>query len=268
MDGLLSPSHMSENSYLKSVDYPKRDGVKRWFEKPLGAYLLEREQYIMSRILPNLFGFHILQIGSIGTDDLLGSSRISHQIVMNLEDELPSGDACLQCSTECLSIASDSIDVVVLPHVLEFCANPHKMLREIERILIGEGHLVIIGFNPLSFCGLWRLFLAWRDDPPWNGLFFSFARIKDWFSLLDFEIIRIERFFYKPPLINMTIMGKLHFLEKLGNYCCSYFGGIHIIVAKKRVVPLTPISLTWHKRRKMIASGIAEPTTRLFSQSQ
>ncbi len=259
---------MSENSYLKSTENLKRERVKRWFEQPLGVSLLDRERSIISTILPNLFGFHVMQIGSICTDDFLGSSRISHQILMSLEDELPSGRAGLQCSAEFLPIASDSMDVVVLPHVLEFCSNPHKMLREIERILIGEGHLVIIGFNPLSFCGLWRLFLAWRDDPPWNGLFFSFNRIKDWFSLLDFEIIRIERFFHKPPLMNMNIMSKLNFLEKLGNYGWSYFGGIHIIVAKKRVIPLTPISATWYKRRKMISSGIVEPTTRTFNQSQ
>jgi len=240
-----------------------RERLKAWFRHPLGQYLMECEQGILDELLPNLFGYHIIQLGLLTEGELLRTSPITHRVCVQLEAE---GDlhsaADLQCTTESIPLAPDSIDVVVLQHVLEYSPNPHKLLREIHRTLIGEGHLIIIGFNPRSFCGIWRTMLAWRDEPPWNGQFFSINRIKDWFSLLDFELVDIRRFFYRPPFRNMNIMEKLGFLEKLGNYCWSVFGGIYIIVVKKHVIPLTPIKVGWHKRRDMIASGFAEPTAR------
>ena len=254
---------MLNDAKLKSGALSVSSRLKVWFTHPLGTYIREQERQILDGILPDLFGYHFMQIGTLFGDSLLDSSRIGHRMLVQLEDE---GELLLEtdmlCASDYLPIASDSMDVVVLPHGLEYSPNPHKLLREIERVLIGEGHLVITGFNPWSLCGIWRMLLAWRDEPPWSGHFFSYARIKDWFSLLDFELVRIERFFYRPPLMNMTLFGKLSFLEKLGKYCWSVFGGVYIIVVRKRVVPLTPVKLIWHKRRRMIESGIAEPTTR------
>jgi len=240
-----------------------KNKLYNWFNRPLGVYLLDCEQAILDRILPELFGYHYMQVGLLCRDRFLNSTRISHRIVVQLDEEgeLQPGSN-MQCAHDSLPIAADCMDVVVLPHVLEYSPNPHKLLREIERILIGEGHLIIIGFNPWSLCGIWRLLLAWRKEPPWSGHFFSYTRIKDWFSLLDFEVVRIERFFYRPPLANMNLVRKLGILEKLGNYCWSVFGGVYIIVVKKRVVPLTSIKVIWHKRRRVLESGIAEPTAR------
>jgi SAM-dependent methyltransferase len=240
-----------------------RQRLQAWFERPLGQYLLEREQAILDRILPDLFGYHFMQLGSLAGDRFTNSTRISHRIMAQLEEEgIPRPGVSMQCTQDNLPLAADCLDVVILPHVLEYSPNPHKLLREMERILIGDGHLIIIGFNPWSPCGLWRLLLAWRDEPPWNGHFFSFTRIKDWFSLLDFEVVRVERFFHCPPFANMKLVQRLNFLEKLGNYCWRVFGGIYIIVVKKRVVPLTSIKVIWQKRRRLIESGIVEPTAR------
>ncbi len=254
---------MSNDANLNSGALSLSSKLKIWFGRPLGNYIRERERHILDGILPDLFGYHFMQIGTVFGDSILESTRIGHRILVQLEEEgeVQSG-ADMVCASDLLPIAADTMDVVVLPHVLEYSPNPHKLLREIERILIGEGHLVITGFNPWSLCGIWRLLLAWRDEPPWNGHFFSYARIKDWFSLLDFELVRIERFFYRPPLMNMKLMNRLSFLEKLGNHCWSVFGGVYIIVVKKRVVLLTSVKLTWHKRRRMIESGIVEPTAR------
>jgi SAM-dependent methyltransferase len=235
---------MTSDEKLNPGGLPVGGRLKDWFERPLGNYIRERERQILDAILPNLFGYHFIQLGTIFGDSILESTRIGHRICVQLEEEgQQQTGADLVCASDSLPIASDTIDVVVLPHILEYSPNPHKLLREIERIMIGEGHLVITGFNPWSLCGLWRLLLAWRDEPPWNGHFFSYTRIKDWFSLLDFEVIRIERFFYRPPLMNMKLLNRLSFLEKLGNYCWSIFGGIYIIVVRKRVIPLTPVKI-------------------------
>jgi SAM-dependent methyltransferase len=255
---------MSDNHKPEPAEPPFSNRLRMWFEQPLGRYIRERECQLLDTILPNLFGYHFMQVGTLFGDRLLDSTRIGHRIVVQLEEEgveavMP---AALLCPSDCLPVAPDTMDVVVMPHILEYSPNPHKLLREVERVMIGEGHLVITGFNPWSLCGLWRLMLAWRAEPPWSGHFFSYGRIKDWFSLLDLEVVRIERFFYRPPLASMKMQTRLSFLEKLGNYCWSVFGGIYIIVVRKRVIPLTPIKLTWHKRRRMIEAGVVEPTLR------
>ena len=52
-----------------------------------------------------------------------------------------------------LPFATQSLDLVVMPHVLEFSAEPHQVLREVERVLIPEGQVIICGFNPISMWG-------------------------------------------------------------------------------------------------------------------
>lgn len=239
-----------------------RAQLAAWFARPPGSLLAQLERQTMDRLLPRMFGYHIGQIGSIGAEPYYRHSPISHQLLLQVEEE-ENDAASLRCRTDALPIRAESMDVVILPHTLEFTEMPHRLLRECERILIGEGHLIIMVFNPWSLCGLWRLFLAWRDVPPWNGHFYRHARIKDWLSLLDLELIHSERVFYRPPLRQVSIMRRLGFLEKLGRYCWPYFGGVHIMVARKRVVPLTPLKVSWRSRRRMITSGVAEPTARM-----
>jgi SAM-dependent methyltransferase len=259
---------MTEKLTVDDAGHKSRRKLQMWFSQALGNYLLELEQLRISRILPKLFGYHVLQIGNLSQQDLLASSRISHKILMLFEADDQAGSKCnLLGDEESLAIASDSMDVVVLPHVLEFVSNPHKLLREVERILIGEGHLVLTGFNPWSLWGLWRLLLLWREEPPWDGHFYGYARIKDWLSLLDFELLESEYFFYRPPLQNMSFMQRLSFLEKLGKYCWPVFGGAYVIVAKKRVIPLTPVKMRWRARRQVITSGIIEPTARFNKEN-
>ena len=232
-----------------------------WFAAPLGQSVLEMEKNRISHILPDLFGYHILQINGQMTEQLLDSSRIHHKIVFVQQDKYkPGTNPDVICKCNALPVASESIDVVVLPHVIEFSPNPHQILRESERALIGEGHLIIIGFNPYSFWGLWRLLLAWRARVPWSGHYINLTRLKDWLNLLDFEIIKAEKFYFRPPLGNSNLMGKLSFLEQLGQFCWSYFGGIYMLVAKKRVISMTPIKLQWQSRRHMISAGAIEPS--------
>lgn len=258
---------MPDSSTNNPSPFTVREKLKKWFDRPLGNLILDKEQVVLESILPDLFGYHCMQIGLLHGKALLGKSRISHGFVAQMEDEgsvIP--PAVLQCAADNLCIASDSVDVVVLTHVLEFSSNPHKILREIQRILIGEGHLVIVGFNPWSLFGVWRILLAWREEPPWCGHFFSLHRIRDWFTLLEFEVVKTDRFFFRPPIQSQKIMRRLEFLEKLGKYCWSFFGGIYVVVVKKHVAPLTPIKDIWSKRRNMIKAGLVEPTTRITTE--
>jgi len=243
-----------------------RTRLLRWFTGNPGKSVLMTEQTRIAQVLPDLFGYHIVQVGGSGTEHLLDSSRINHKVIIYLEsDDRSQTNVSFYCASGSLPIASDGMDVVVLPHVLEFETNPHQVLRETERVLIGDGHVVILGFNPWSLWGLWRLILAWREEPPWSGHYLGLTRLKDWLTLLDLEIIKTECFYFRPPLQNVKVMQKLKFMEQLGRYCWPYFGGVYMLVAKKRVIPLTPVKMQWHIRRDLIASGVAEPSARIIS---
>lgn len=254
-------------STLKDSSTPMnllRQKLHTWFTTGLGQGLLVLEKHHMGSVLNRLFGYHLLQLGRYTHEDLLENSRIAHKLMLDLyRDEASDNYSHVLSCSDSLPVASDSLDVVVLPHVLEFEKSPHQILRETERILIGEGHVVILGFNPWSLWGLWRMLLAWRDEPPWCGHFLSLSRLKDWLTLLDFEIEQIVHFYFRPPIRNKAIMKHLEFMEKLGRYAWPYLGGAYILVAKNRVIPLTPIKMSWQARRQMITSGIVEPSARI-----
>ncbi|MDZ7736113.1 MAG: methyltransferase domain-containing protein [Gammaproteobacteria bacterium] len=238
-----------------------RHGLRQWFRQMPGASLLQSEQAVLAEWLPDLFGYHIIQLGRLDDSDMLQASRITHKAVAEIDATARTDDhTAVTCAGNYLPLASDSVDVLLLPHVLEFESHPHQVLRECERVLIGEGHLLIFTFNPWSLWGLWRLVLSWRERAPWSGHFFSAFRLHDWLHLLGFEILETRELYYRPPLKRSSVLQKLHFMEKLGRWCWPWFGGVHAILARKHVVPLTPVRELWRERRRMIASGFAEPT--------
>ena len=240
-----------------------REQLSDWFASPLGQQVLQIERSQLEEILPELFGYHILQIGQPSNADFLDSSKISHKAYLCLdEQEISETYNTIRAQAENLPVASDSIDVVVLPHVFEYSKDPHQLIRELDRVLIDDGHLVIIGINRFSFWGLWYFVLCWWDKIPWNGRLISIPRIKDWLALLDFEVKKVRYCFYSPPFRKTQWLLKCKPLERLGAYCWPFLGGIYVIVGKKRVVPLNPIKMQWKAKKKLIGSGVAEPTAR------
>ena len=157
-----------------------------------------------------------------------------------------------------MPVLSDSIDVIVLSHILEFSNNPHELLREIERTLIPEGHVVILGFNPWGIWMIWKIVLGWTRKTPWCGRFARQSRVRDWLQLLGFDIIESHGYFFRPPLAQVRIMRKLQFLEKFGPKWWPFFAGAYAIVAKKRVAALTPLKPRWKPRRsRIVSAGLA-----------
>ncbi len=238
--------------------------LRAWYQMPLGASLLASEQAQLDAILPDLFGYHLLQLGDLTGEDLTGASRIPHRAVMGEGGEAGTASPIAQFHGQSagLPVACDSIDVAVLHHALEFSTAPHEVLREVDRCLIPEGHIVLLGFNVWSVWMLWRLLTGWRGQVPWCGRFLSAARVKDWLRLLGFDIVHARAYFFRPPVQHIGLMRRLRFLEPLGRRIWPVFGGGYVIVARKRVTTLTPIRPRWRPRRRLIASGVAEPFRR------
>jgi SAM-dependent methyltransferase len=247
-----------------------RAQLRRWYCEPLGRMVLQSELELVGQLLPGLFGYHLLQLGDALGEGLLAGSRISHRMVM--ADEPPVNSArtpqleYLRGSAAQLPLATDSLDVVVLPHLLEFDASPHQVLREVERVLIPEGHLVILGFNPWSLFGLRRLMQGWQDEAPWSGHFYTPLRLKDWLSLLGFDIVLLRYYFYRPPLQQPLTMERLTRMDALGQRYWPLLGGAYMLVAKKRVATLTPIKPRWRSTRNLINVGLTETSARRDKQ--
>jgi len=233
-----------------------------WFDTRVGVQLAKTEKTVLDAILPDLFGYYLVALAHPLQADKVAASRVSRRMVMNIcaQDYMPPlKPSGFQGEVHRLPLLADSVDVLVLPHILEFSRYPHEVLRETERVLIAEGHVVILGFNPFSFWLLWRLALGWRGMAPWCGAFRSANRVRDWLALLGFDVVATRYYFFRPPLQNSSILRKLGFLEKLGQRLWPIFGGGYAIVAKKRVVTLTPIRPRWTTRKRLVTTGLVEP---------
>lgn len=243
-----------------------RSGLHSWFSSSPGRLILESEIELLDEILPDLFGYHLLQVGRIANADLLSSSRILHRWLVDVDEESSQGPySYLRGSPEALPVASDSVDVLLLPHTLEYASRVHDTLREAQRVLVPEGRLLVLGFNPWSWFGLWRLFLHRRGAAPWKGRFLGLPRVKDWLALLGFDDLTIKGHFFRPPLRSENLMQRLQSIERIGHRLPPQLLGAYVLMATKRVTTLTPTRPRWQPRRRLVAVGIAEPSARVRS---
>lgn len=219
--------------------------MRHWAVAAPGRWFQAEERAQLSEALSTLFGYYLLQVGDFYPKNCLAGTRILNRLVLDVAVDRNAlqehGHSGVSALPESLPLATDSHDVVVLPHTLEFAQDSHQVLREADRILIPEGYVVILGFNPWSLWWFWRLLLRWRGQPPWNGRFISQSRLRDWLRLLGFEITHARQYFFRPPLAQKLIMRRLRFLDNLGRRWWPFLGAGYILVAKKRVIPLTRI---------------------------
>ncbi len=235
----------------------------RWLTGSPGRELVDRESRCVEDLLGGLFGYYVLQVGwpQFFTDSVAHSRIRQH---LTLEAGFPGRGAgnTLIGNELAFPVAGDSVDVVFLPHVLEFAADPHQVLRETERVLIPEGRVIVLGFNPLSTWGLWRLFRRRSGQMPWCGRFLTPLRVTDWLSLLGFDIEEQRPIMFLPPLARATLLRRFQPLEPMGQRWLSLFSAAYAIRAVKRVSTLTPVRPTWKARSRLLPGQAVEPTTR------
>ncbi|TLU61107.1 methyltransferase domain-containing protein [Thalassotalea litorea] len=217
----------------------------KWEDMPNGVLVANAISESMQPWWPRIFGYHLLKLGSLSAQLDTSKAMIKHQV--NVCHSHPFGDVLAEIDD--LPFQLHSVDACVLAHSLEFALDPHHILREIDRVLIPNGHLLISGFNPNSLAGLNRYIPFRRNAIPWQGRFFTPMRIKDWLNLLGYEILADDRFLHSSlvnPLDQKGWLGK-HWQKFASNYL-RMFGSVFLIVAKKRVHPLTPIRPKWQLR--------------------
>lgn len=241
--------------------------LSEWFLSPLGQELLSAEQQLLDHILPDLFGYHALQLGQVVPCHLLRESRILHRFVADKQLVSVQGLSALQTLPHQLPLASQSVDVVVIHHLLEVTHNPHALLREAARVVIPEGHILIVGFNPWSLWGLWRFCRMPWTTTGWLTQALSAQRLHDWLSLLGFEMLGVETSYFRPPVTANPLRQHLLWLETLGRRYWPHGGASYVILAQKKSSCLTPIRLR-PQIRALMPAGLATESRKEYQQNQ
>jgi len=221
------------------VEAQQKSNLAEWFASPRGQYVLRWEQTQFDSAVEDVFGFNAIQVGQPQLD-LLRQNRIALRMRVGVDP------ACeLIADSAALPLATASIDLVALPHVLEFSADPHGILREAARVLVPEGQIVIAGFNPLSLWGLRRAIGLARSEYPWCGRFIGLLRLKDWLQLLGFELNGGRFGCYAPPFAQTSWLERSAFMEKAGDRWWPIAGGIYVVRAVKRTFGMRLVMPRW-----------------------
>lgn len=208
-----------------------------WFETDLGQYILERELAWFDAASADIFGFNAMQVGQCHVD-FLRANRMPFRLASSVSDGI------MRSRPEELPIAGESLDLIALPHALEFSPSPQQLVREIERVLRPEGHLLLAGFNPLSLLGFKR-WAGSRQGYPWQGRFLHLMRIKDWLSLMGFELLSGRMIGYAPPVNDTKWLRRFRFMEAAGDRWWALGGGVYMLHAVKRVRGMRLITPRW-----------------------
>lgn len=237
-------------SALSASSRPVYRDIRGWFGSPLGEHVLRTESAMLDQLLPVLFGYHLAQF-SVQDQALFDASPIQHKFSVDLDttsvrDENHSS-GIVSRPTE-LPFANDSIDVALLHHLLDFVQDPKEVLREVSRVTLPMGHIVITGFNPISSWGIWRSFARFKGNAPWNGQFIRPGRLMDWLNLLDFKIDRAQYAIYRPPFARFP--GKvMDYSQGVSRNLNLPVGSVYVIVARKHVGAFRSIRPVWKRSR-------------------
>jgi SAM-dependent methyltransferase len=231
-------------------------GLQDWLDTPPGRYLLEWEQAQFDQAVADVFGYHALQLG-LGKVQGLRTNRIPHRWLATEAAHGATGadrGAALLTGFDALPFSACSLDLVLLPHTLEQCADPHATLREVERVLVPEGRVVICGMNPASLWGMrqrrarvCRHFGIGELFLPESGDFIGYRRMRDWLRLLGFEVESARFGAYRPAVRTEAWLERCRWFDTAGERWWPIFGAVYFLVAVKRVRGMRLLGADWRR---------------------
>ena len=220
----------------------------QWLPGALGQYFLAWEQAQLDGMLADIFGYNALQLG-LPSVDLLQVNRMPLRLtVVRRLDDVEAERSTVIADDAALPFGAASLDLVVLAHVLEFAASPHSVLREIDRVLVAEGSVVICGFNPFSLWG-WRRWLGTKKEWPWRGQYLSAPRVRDWLTLLGFEVQITRMGCFVPVVGSIKWLSRWKWLDRIGCRLWPMCGAVWIVHGIKRVKGVRLIQPNWREKR-------------------
>ena len=240
---------------MKSTGSDGFDSNFWWYSSPLGEAMIESGVECIRRILPNQYFRVMLQVA--GPPDHRYLDLTESEIRYRIGNTVDSCKATsIVAEAEWLPFAANSVDLLILPHVLEFSQKPHDILREVSQCIVPEGILVIAGFNPRSMLGMASKVTGLTGAMLQDTRFYSVIRIRDWLSLLGFEPVAGEFEFFRPPAVQASRLRRLKKLELAGARWWPGFGSIYILIVRKKMLGSsmngTLMERTFRKRRRVL----------------
>lgn len=254
-----------------------------WLKTPPGAYLLGWERAHFAEAVGDIFGYHALQLG-LPELDALEANRMPHKWLALASSPswaaqsflseskgsltgaraISSPSAALVTDSGALPFPEGSLDLVVLPHTLELGGDPHATLREVERVLVPEGRVVISGLNPASLWGLRQrrghIYQRWGCDDlflPETGEFIGYWRLRDWLRLLNFEVESGRFGCYRPALASQQWLDRFEWMDAAGARWWPILGAVYFLVAVKRVRGVRLLEPGWKAHKATAAAPVA-----------
>jgi len=233
-----------------NIETDAPSGMPSWLRTPPGEYLIAWEQARLDALLVDIFGYNALQVG-LAEADLLRASRMPLHVCATRAAQSAGNDTdtpprlAVACSEAALPFAGASLDLVVLAHELEFSATPHQLLREAARVLVAEGSVVICGFNPYS---LWNIHRYTRSGWPWRGRYLSAPKVRDWLTVLGFEVQSGQYGCYAPAVESPEWLERWKWLDPVGRRCWPVCGAAWILHGIKRVYGARLIQPHWREK--------------------
>ncbi len=210
--------------------------LREFYQSPLGHAVRAAIRAKLADIWPQVRGERILALG-YGVPllrPLLDERDVSLIAMMPAEQGVAywpregPNMACL-AETGSLPLPDGCIDRAILMHALEGTSQPTAMLREVWRVLKGNGRLLAIVPNRR---GLW----AHSDRTPFGtGRPYSGFQIKDMLRDHGFLVERMWRALYLPPSSSRLVLSMADYAEKYGNRLFPGFGGVLLTEAGKQV---------------------------------
>lgn len=230
-----------------------------WLSTSLGQRCLFEERRLVRRILETVFGEQLLQVGVWGEPEVfIRYARTQRSMLL---DFYPQAGVTVVSSVSSLAVASDSVDVAVLPHTLEWTSSPHTLLREVTRVLRPDGYLIILCFSPTGFWGLRHLFTSKCGYPPGRRRLILENHLRDWLELLGLEVCERVRYCHALPLERMTQLTVFANQAWTARWL-PFFSGGYCFLAQKRVYPVTMIRPVWKNRSFKAVGGLAQHNLR------
>lgn len=225
------------------IEVRQAQAWRRWLVSPPGEYMRQWQERACEQVVADMFGYHAIQCGN-PVIDCLGANRMPNRVVVccgadsSPEDgSPPTFPRLLIDHFGHLPFAAQSLDLVVLPHVLEFADEPHEILREVDRVLRPEGRLVVTGFNPVSLWGLRQSAarLIGREWLPEPAQMITIARLRDWMKLLGLSVEEVQHGCYRPPFDRAHWLERFQFIEHAGDRWWPILGAVYLLAGVKRI---------------------------------
>lgn len=217
------------------------------------------------RVVSDVFGYHSLQLG-LPELPCLRNSRIRHCWVSNehvSSTQAPLAPSSLYTDSVALPFPDQSLDLVVLPHTLELSLDPHATLREVERVLVPEGRVIISGFNPLSLWGQQQRRSQWYARFGFQNFFLpeqidfiGYWRLRDWLRLLSFEVEGGRFGCYLPSVQSPRWISRFGWMDKAGDRWWPILGSVYFLAAVKRVRGMRMLQPVWKRGKAGSASAV------------